>query len=296
MLQVYLVLCLAGLASALFVQEADLGSQSTMPCPFTRQLRFESKSPMHGNDVLIAQTLLARTPGVKLTINSQYDKATSVAVSLYQKLHSIPSHGRFDAATAESLLKTNSDDGWRDPNGAKPVPEGYLYKLWVPVQRNRSIEVTATLFAANGTVLRQFTVRAQGQPHRNQFCSLGDTPTGYGYFDLNSPEPDPKSFGPYPVNRVAWGLEGNQQLLLADDANTIRNGILMHTGEWDNWHPGDPMPRSDGCIHGYPHDIKEVWKILVSIGVHVRKNPFGERPYPFHPQGVISVSLADDDE
>lgn len=40
------------------------------------------------------------------------------------------------------------------------------------------------------------------------------------------------SYGPYPVNRVAWGIEGNQGFLLRNDANYIRNGILLHTGEW----------------------------------------------------------------
>jgi len=288
---------LIGLGSTLLLEDSARPAHpgdASMPCPFKRVLKYQSNSPMSGNDVLVVQTLVARTPSIKVAITGTYDQSTAAAVALYQKIHSLPSTGVFDASTGRSLLKTNNDDGWRDPNGAKPIPAGYLYKLWVPVHRNRSIEVTATLFDANLKVLRQFTVRAQGQPGQNQFCTDGDTPTGYGYFDLNSPEPDPKSFGPYPVNRITWGLEGNQKLVLADDSNTIRNGILLHTGEWDNWQPGDPMPRSEGCIHGYPEDIKHVWKILVGLGVQVRQNPFGQRPYPFQPQGVISVSLVDE--
>lgn len=41
------------------------------------------------------------------------------------------------------------------------------------------------------------------------------------------------------------GLRGNSQFLLPN----IRNGILIHTGEWDqhsDWVPGKPMPNSAG--------------------------------------------------
>lgn len=41
-----------------------------------------------------------------------------------------------------------------------------------------------------------------------QLCGSGSTPTGLSTFDLNSPEPDPVSYGPYPVNRAVQGLKG----------------------------------------------------------------------------------------
>ena len=113
-------------------------------------------------------------------------------------------------------------------------------------------------------------------------------------FDLNSPEPYPKPYGPYPINRAVNGLEGNARFVLTGNRSTLmRNGILMHTGEWDNWAPGQPMPNSDGCIHIYPEMCKKVWHLLVGLGVKVRKNPFGTLPYPFQPQGLLSVECLD---
>ena len=50
--------------------------------------------------------------------------------------------------------------------------------------------------------------------------------TGVLEIDLNSPEPDPDLYGPWPVNRVVRGLEGNGQFLLP----YIRDGLLIHTG------------------------------------------------------------------
>jgi hypothetical protein len=50
-------------------------------------------------------------------------------------------------------------------------------------------------------------------------------------FDLNSPENDPVDFGPYPVNRAVQGLKGNAFIVISN----IRDGILLHTGEWPNW-------------------------------------------------------------
>ena len=76
----------------------------------------------------------------------------------------------------------------------------------------------------------------------------------------------------------------------------IRNGILVHTGNWSGaagWTPSEPMPNSAGCVHSHPASIKAIWQALVGIGVEVRKNPFGALPYPFEPQGVMAVELVD---
>ena len=64
----------------------------------------------------------------------------------------------------------------------------------------------------------------------------GDNPitiafAGLTEFDLNSPEPEPQLYGPYPINRAVQGIEGNAAFLIP----LIRDGILMHTGEWPDW-------------------------------------------------------------
>ena len=50
-------------------------------------------------------------------------------------------------------------------------------------------------------------------------------------FDLNTPEPDPTAYGPFNINRFTNGLGGNSEFLISG----IRDGILMHTGEWKGW-------------------------------------------------------------
>ena len=107
----------------------------------------------------------------------------------------------------------------------------------------------------------------------NMFSTNGNTPTGLIEFDLNSPEDEPKLYGPYPVNRAVQGLkvdvvsvrcsccgvaltlcvlcgalfaQGNAAFLLPQ----VRNGILMHTGEWPGWNPPQPMPNSEGKVAG----------------------------------------------
>ena len=121
------------------------------------------------------------------------------------------------------------------------------------------------------------------------FSSDGNTPTGLMLFDLNSPEDDPKSFGPYPVNRAVQGIMGNSRFLVPG----IRNGILMHTGEWPGWRPPMDMPNSEGCVHAWPHSIDTIWQLLVKLGVQVRPNTDGKLPYPYQPQGILSVELVD---
>jgi len=84
----------------------------------------------------------------------------------------------------------------------------------------------------------------------NEFSSGGSTPTGLMELDLNTPENNPKAYGPYPVNRVVRGKLGNGLLMLPN----IRDGILIHTGEWPGWKVGMEMPNSAGCIHIPPND------------------------------------------
>lgn len=102
----------------------------------------------------------------------------------------------------------------------------------VPVYKDRTRETIGTLYNNKHEPLFHFKARTHGVGTQNEFCGNGNTPTGLGLFDLNSPEDDPKSFGPYPVNRIVQGLKGNQALLLHNDVHTVRNGILLHTGNY----------------------------------------------------------------
>ena len=94
------------------------------------------------------------------------------------------------------------------------------FPVHIPVHRNRSIETTGTLYDSQMKVLRTFTTRTHGQngPNGlalNELTSDGSTPTGLATFDLNSPEDDPASYGPYPVNRAVQGLKGVPSPLVA---------------------------------------------------------------------------------
>jgi len=51
---------------------------------------------------------------------------------------------------------------------------------------------------------------------------------------------------------------------------------------------------SNGCIHAHPSDQKKVVEILTKdLGVEIRKNPFGSLPYPYQPQGLLSIEQID---
>jgi len=270
---------------------ANVQSQQTMPCPFTRVLSVQNPL-LSGNDVYILQNLLLRTVPETPT-NYEYDTDTEASVSKFQSFFGLNPTGVFDVNTASTLLTNNLNDNYKD-NGT--IPDGFLYKVYIPLYSNRSIETQATLYWKNGTILHQFTVRTEGQSNTNatgrpmnELCSSGSTPTGLMTFDLNSPEPDPIEYGPFPINRAVQGVLGNAEIVISN----IRDGILMHTGEWPNWNPSMPMPNSHGCIHGFPLDIKYVWKVLVENGVVVRNNTFGQLPYPYKPQGILSIELLD---
>ena len=246
--------------------------------------------------------------------------ATKLAVTIFQRAHGgakgeaklIPTCtlGVFGEDTATALLKLYSADGYKD-NGvpAGKVSPKYLYKLHVPVHVNRSIETRATLLDAHNKVLHTFVVRAHG--HRDndvgtlpwpdfgdgdiglsQFAGSGDTTTGLIEVDLNTAEPDPVLYGPWPINRLVRGLEGNAKFLLPN----IRDGQLLHTGNWSTdatgpWLPSMPMPNSSGCLHAHPEDIQRVYQLLLGLGVQVRQNPFSGKNYPYSPQGLCSIEL-----
>jgi peptidoglycan hydrolase-like protein with peptidoglycan-binding domain len=281
-------------------------ASSSMPLPWTRELYITSPL-MKGNDVLIAQTLLMRDAAVSpITADGYYGNDSAGATSSFQKAHGLQATGTLDATTAQLLLDLHSADGYVD-NGFTAASLGYKYKLHLPVYLNRSVESVATLFDANNKILIQFRTRSHG--HRddgsegpwpdfgngdvglNQFTSGGNTVTGLYEVDLNTPEPDPTLYGPYNVNRLVRGLEGNALLLTPN----IRDGLLFHTGDWstssDPWTPSEDMPNSSGCVHGHPNDIKQVAEELAKIGVVANPNPFSGKNYPYKPQGIAVVEL-----
>ena len=269
-------------------------SSPDLPQPFTRVLQLG----MQGKDVSLLSLLLARAPECS---HAPVPLADTFSPPLRDCVLSVQTHldqsspdGVADSAVLERAEQLMEDDGYVDDG---TIPEGVLYKVHIPVYSNRSIETQARLLAANGTTLLTFTVRTHGQNDAqgvtlDQFSGDGVTPTGLTLFDLNSPEDDPKSFGIWPVSRAVVGLRGNAAYAITGEPSTLfRNGILMHTGQWQGWDPSQPMPNSHGCIHGHPDDIKAVWQLLVELGVVVRNNTDGALPYPYKPQGLLSVEL-----
>jgi hypothetical protein len=287
-------------------------SDDSMPLPFSRELEYIAGDTLEsGSDVLIMQTLINRSPFISqaLEIDGYYGEASAEAVSSFQSGNNIDVDGIFGVTTANVLLDCCQSDGYKD-NGTAASEYGKLYKVIVPLpSTNRSIEATATLLDANNNVLRSFTVRAHGyrsdgtsapwpdygdgDDGLNEFSSNGNTPTGLSTLDLNSPEPSDveEEYGPYPINRVIQGLEGNANLMLSTDPSTIRSGVLLHTGEWPGWDESMDMPNSEGCLHAHPDDIEAIWLDLVDLGVEVRTNPYSSINYPYDPQGLISVYI-----
>lgn len=161
-----------------------------MPLPFTRVLQVATP-PMSGEDVTILQNLLQRRSPFPLT--NVFDAATASAVSGFQGNVSLPATGVLDAPTASAVLSVLSSDGYRD-NGKTPASMGYLYKVFLPVHRNRSIETTASLIAGNGSVLFTFVARAHGSdflpsppwPHWNN--------SGYG-LNVSGAASTPRAWG-----------------------------------------------------------------------------------------------------
>lgn len=172
-----------------------------------------------------------------------------------------------------------------------------------------SVETTGTLYDAYNNVIMTFRARTHGHDDDgtqgswpdfgtgdigcNEFTHSCGTVTGLIEVDLNSPEPDPALYGPYPVNRFVRGLEGNAGFMLPN----LRDGILLHTGNWSTdaqaWNSSMEMPNSSGCIHAHPEDIQKIYQELVKLGVKVHDNTFSGKDYPYKPQGIAVVSRID---
>jgi len=282
---------------------------SLLPDPFQGGLLQTGST---GHDVLIAQQLLSRSRYVdSVTADGVFGNETETAVSAFQagnKLAGVTRAGAIDRVTANAILAHHTHDGYKD-DGRSASAQGYLFKIILPVHRNRSIETIASFLDAENKELLRFRVRTKGyvedgcgQIQRepwpsfnntgdglNMFSSDGMTPTGLVEVDLNSPEDEPKLYGKWPVTRFVKGVQGNAKFLVP----SIRNGILLHTGEWANWTTAEAMPDSAGCVHSWPENIVKIWKTATGpgVGAKVRPNTSGKVPYPYKPQGIASVFL-----
>lgn len=303
-----------------------------MPLPFTREL-YLTAPPLTGNDVLIACHLLIRDSNVMSTrpnfqCDETYDVDDDSAFTSFNDFYEIKTSSSsfldssynkvsdvlvsFNNNTANLLLSLHSSDSITDFQTPTPQTLGYLYKLYVPMHQNRSIETFATLYNSNNTPLYTFKVRTHGMRSDgtsaawpdfgatpgdfglNMFSSNGNTPSGIVELDLNTPEPNSDEYGPYPVNRVVRGLEGNAAFLLPN----IRDGVLLHTGNWSTpengiWSNTKDMPNSSGCIHAHPDSVKRVYELLVNLGVQIRENTFSGKNYPYKPQGIGVFEVID---
>lgn len=71
-----------------------------IPLPFTSELTIGSS----GDEVFIAQNLLARVPNASPSVSGIFDASTVAAVRSLQSVLSLPITGVLDAASAQALL------------------------------------------------------------------------------------------------------------------------------------------------------------------------------------------------
>jgi hypothetical protein len=90
---------------------------------------------------------------------------------------------------------------------------------------------------------------------------------------------------------------GSDLFFLLSVLPNIRDGLLIHTGNWTTdaqaWNPTMDMPNSSGCIHAHPEDVHAIYEILVKLGVKVNDNTFSGKNYPYPPQGIAVIQLID---
>lgn len=92
---------------------------------------------LNGSDVVIVQNLIARVRGVFVAMTQVYDPQTAHAVGVFQAQQGLPVTGVVDAGTAFDIIKFLSDDHYVD-DGRPAQALGYMYKVHIPVHRNRS--------------------------------------------------------------------------------------------------------------------------------------------------------------
>ena len=254
-----------------------------MPLPFTRELLIQTP-PLNGNDIIILQNLLKQNE-YDIYVTGIYDYQSEFIIKKFQKEYNIKSNGIVDKTTASMVLDKLSNDNYKD-NNVTANELGYFYKIYIPIFNNRSIETEGILYDKYNNILHRFITRTKGQ--ENQFTTNGNTPTGLSVIDFNTPEQDISSFGPYNLNRIVQGLDGNAKFLIP----SLRNGLLLHSGAWDLPKPSPIMPNSNGCIHIHDNDMKIIAQILKEkLDIKLHNNTYGKWPYPFQAQGIISIEV-----
>lgn len=286
--------------------KVQFGPNQDVPYPFTRVLNVGDE----GKDVYTLQRLLNRwNKKPNLPITQKFDTDTARALNAWKVSHQLANNTIFDVDTAFKFLNEFQYDGYKDA-GIKPADMGLKFRVYIPVYRNRSIETTATLYDENNNILHKWIARTRAHTifgeepwptwdskgyGLNEFTGWGYTPSGLTLLDLNTPEPDSvvDLYGKWNVLRAVRGIEGNAEICMP----YLRNGILAHTGNWakHGWKTTDPMPNSSGCIHNHPEDQEIITEILKAKGVIANENPFGTLPYPYQPQGLLSIEVIDDD-
>lgn len=245
-----------------------------------------------------------------LPLTDVYDATTSKAVAQYQiyKALNVSELSVLDTTTAFSLLQDFYNDNYIDGN-IVPIQMGFRFKFYIPVYANRSIETNGILFDENNHVLHVFRARTHGHSHPddvwptwnnedaglNSLTSLGATPTGLSTIDFVTPEPPSAAdeFSIYDVFTTVQGIAGNMQTL-----PKIRNGILLHSGQWEKygWNPTQPMPNSAGCMQAHPDDLQYIGVLLKGHGVEPHPNQYGKLPYLNSARGLVSVQLLQNGE
>jgi hypothetical protein len=82
-----------------------------MPSPWTRELYLTSPA-MTGNDVIIAQNLMLRSPSVTaFEPNGVFEESSKLATTQFQEANNLAATGIFDELTAALLLDLHSADG-----------------------------------------------------------------------------------------------------------------------------------------------------------------------------------------
>ena len=178
--------------------------------PFTSPLSLNNRS----SEVTILQMLLMRYPACyshygrneSEFISGIFTLPTLECLVQFMASHHLQKEQYLTPETAQKLLDLYMNDKYIDEyvdiNNSKwimnrSLPSPYKYYVHVPVYGNRSIETICRLFDKVGNLYHEFRCRTHGQEELNQLTSDGSTPTGLYTFDLNTPEPDPKEYGPY---------------------------------------------------------------------------------------------------
>jgi peptidoglycan hydrolase-like protein with peptidoglycan-binding domain len=133
-----------------------------LPSPFTSPLSKSSGSS--SSEISILQHFLQRFDSNNCgnLPDGVFNEKTEECVIRFQStMAGSTSPGVVGINTANALLDKYSDDNYSD-DGQPAAATGHLYKILIPVHRNRSIQTNATFLDSNNNVMFHFPVRAKG--------------------------------------------------------------------------------------------------------------------------------------